>query len=163
MLDRIIRTSDDYAPLVARLVLGIVMFPHGAQKVLGWFGGPGLGGSMQFMHGMLHVPTLFAVLAITAEFAGSLGLILGLLGRIAAFGIGIEMVVAVGIVHFTNGFFMNWSGQQKGEGFEFHLLVIALALIVVLKGSGAFSADRALTRRRDVGSTPDGGVRRVTV
>ena len=145
MFKRLIETECDIAALVLRLGLGIVMFPHGAQKVLGWFGGYGLAGTWGFMTGQLHIPAVFAALAITAEFAGSLGLIVGLLGRVAAFGIGVEMAVAAFVGgHVANGFFMNWSGHQAGEGFEYHILVIVIALAVMIKGSGALSLDRLL-------------------
>jgi putative oxidoreductase len=123
------------------------MFPHGAQKMLGWFGGYGFSGTMGFFTQQMGIPFIFALLAILAEFLGSLGLITGLLSRVAAFGIASVMVVAVLTTHFGNGFFMNWYGNQKGEGFEYHLLAIALALIVIIRGSGAFSLDRILAKK----------------
>ena len=135
------------APLVARLTLGIVMFPHGAQKMLGWFGGHGFTGTMGFFTGTMHIPAFFALLAILAEFAGSLGLITGLLSRVAAFGIAVTMVVAVLTSHAANGFFMNWLGNQKGEGFEYHVLAMALALTLMLRGAGALSADRLIAEK----------------
>lgn len=144
---RLIATTDDPAGLIARLALGLVIFPHGAQKALGWFGGNGFAGTMGFFTGMMHIPAPFAFLAIMAEFLGSIALILGVLGRVGAFGILCNMAVAVLMVHVPNGFFMNWTGAQKGEGFEYHLLAIGLALIVLWKGSGRYSVDRALTRR----------------
>lgn len=147
MFRSLIATTRDSGPTIARIMLGIVMFPHGAQKVLGWFGGPGIGGTMGYLHGMMHIPVVFVWLAIIAEFLGSLGLIVGLLGRVAAFGIACNMAVAVATTHLANGFFMNWSGQQKGEGYEYHLLALALAAIVIVRGSGAYSVDRALTER----------------
>lgn len=140
----LLETPDDAAALVLRIALGIVMVAHGLQKLLGAFGGPGLSGTLGYMHAM-HIPTLFAMLAIAAETAGALGLIVGFLGRVAAFGIACEMFVAVMLVHRANGFFMNWSGQQHGEGFEFHILVIAIAIAVMIRGSGRFSIDRAIT------------------
>ena len=145
MFGKLLRTENDAAALVLRLGLGVVMFPHGAQKVLGWFGGYGLAGTWGFMTGQMHIPAVFAALAITAEFAGSLGLIVGLLGRVAAFGLGVEMAVAAFLGgHVANGFFMNWSGHQAGEGFEYHILVVVIALAVMIKGSGALSLDRVL-------------------
>jgi putative oxidoreductase len=145
MFGKLLKTENDAAALVLRLGLGIVMFPHGAQKVLGWFGGYGLAGTWGYMTGQMHIPAVFAALAITAEFAGSLGLIVGLLGRVAAFGIGVEMAVAAFLGgHVANGFFMNWSGHQAGEGFEYHILVVVIALAVMIKGSGALSLDRLL-------------------
>jgi putative oxidoreductase len=121
------------------------MFPHGAQKVLGWFGGHGFSATMgAFTHSM-HIPAVFAFLAIAAEFAGSLGLIVGFLSRVAAFGIAMNMTVAILAVHHANGFFMNWMGNQKGEGFEYHLLAIGLALVVMVCGGGKASIDSALS------------------
>ncbi len=146
MFRRLISTSDDYAVTLARLILGVVFFAHGAQKMLGWFGGYGFTGTMGFFTQTMHIPAPLAFLAICAEFFGGLGLIVGLLGRVAAFGITMNMLVAIFTVHIHNGFFANWSGQQKGEGIEYHLLAIALALVVMIKGSGALSVDRALSK-----------------
>jgi len=126
-------------------VLGVVFFAHGAQKMLGWFGGYGFHGTMGFFTHM-GMPAAVAFLIICTEFFGGLGLIVGLLTRIAALGIGCEMIGAIFMVHLPNGFFMNWVGTQKGEGFEYHLLVIAVAATLLLRGAGAFSVDRALTK-----------------
>jgi len=145
----LLKTNDGFAPLIARLTLGLVMFPHGAQKALGWFGGYGFSGTMNFFTGQLHIPALFAFLAIAAEFAGSIGLITGLLGRVSAFGMAVNMLVAALMVHASNRFFMNWAGNQKGEGFEYHLLAIGLALVVILSGAGKWSVDRLLAGRLD--------------
>jgi putative oxidoreductase len=146
LLHRLMRTDDDLAALVMRLGLAIVIFPHGAQKALGWFGGPGVGGTLGFL-GSMGVPSWLAALVIVAEFFGSIGLVIGLLGRVAAFGILCDMIGAVLLVHAKTGFFMNWSGKQAGEGFEYHILAIAIALAIMIRGSGAASVDRALTRR----------------
>jgi putative oxidoreductase len=147
MLERLVRTSNDFALTVLRLALGVVFFAHGAQKVLGWYGGAGFSGTMQMFTGTMGIPALLAVLAIAAEFLGGLGLIAGFLGRIAAFGIIANMVVAIFMVHAPFGFFMNWTGAQAGEGFEYHLLAIAIGLAVLIRGSGALSVDLALGRR----------------
>lgn len=144
MFHKLLATSDDWTLTLLRLVLGVVFFAHGAQKALGWFGGYGFSGTMGFFTNMMHIPAPFAFLAICAEFLGGIGLILGVLGRVAAFGISVNMLVAILLVHSKVGFFMNWSGQQKGEGFEYHLLAIATAVVVMARGSGAFSVDRAL-------------------
>jgi putative oxidoreductase len=144
MLRRLLATDDSAATALLRLVLGVVFFAHGAQKMLGWFGGPGFSGTMGFFTGYLHVPAPFAFLAIAAEFFGGLGLILGFLTRIAAFGIAINMAVAVALVHHSFGFFMNWTGTQKGEGFEYHLLTIAVTTFLMIQGAGAFSVDRVI-------------------
>ena len=145
MLLRLLRTRNDPTRTIARLILGTVFFAHGAQKMLGWFGGHGFSATMTFFTHNMGIPAFFAFLAIAAEFFGGLGLLVGLLGRVAAFGILCNMVVAIVMVTGHNGFFMNWSGTQKGEGFEYHLLAIALCVTILVKGSGAFSIDRALT------------------
>lgn len=146
MLQKLIRTRDDAALAAIRIALGVVMFAHGSQKMLGWFGGFGFSGTMGFFENQLHIPAPLAVLAIAAEFFGGIGLLLGLLGRVAALGIAVNMVVAILTVHLPNGFFMNWTGQQKGEGFEFHILVLAVTTAVMLHGSGAWSVDYAISR-----------------
>jgi len=145
MLKRLMATSDDASFTILRLVLGVVFFAHGAQKMLGWFGGFGFHGTMGFFEHM-GMPAPVALLVICTEFFGGLGLIVGLLTRIAALGIGVEMIVAIFMVHLQNGFFMNWAGKQKGEGFEYHLLAIAVAAALLLRGAGAFSLDRALSK-----------------
>lgn len=149
MLRSLVATEDRFTLTLARLTLGIVYFPHGMQKLFGWFGGFGFNGTQHFFTDQLHVPAVFAVLAILAEGLGSIGLILGFLGRVAAFAIACNMVVAVYMVHRYNGFFMNWAGNQKGEGFEFHILALGLLVIVMIWGSGAWSVDRALMQRQD--------------
>jgi putative oxidoreductase len=148
MFQKTVNTNNDFAVTILRLVLGCVFFAHGAQKMLGWFGGYGLSGTMGFFTHQMGIPAPFAFLAIAAEFFGGLGLIVGLLGRIAAFGIICNMIVAIVMVHGHNGLFMNWAGNQKGEGFEYHLLAIALGLLILIKGSGALSVDRFLTEER---------------
>jgi putative oxidoreductase len=145
MIRRLYATDDSAATSILRLVLGFVFFAHGAQKMLGWFGGFGFAGTMNFFTGMMHIPAPLAFLAIAAEFFGGMGLILGFLTRIAAFGIGVNMLVAIMTVHRAFGFFMNWSGTQKGEGFEFHLLVLAIVAFLMIQGAGAFSVDRLLS------------------
>jgi len=144
MFYKLIHTTDDPVLASLRLVLGIVFFAHGAQKMLGWFGGPGYSGAMSSFTQTLGSPAFFAVLAILAEFLGGIGLIVGLLGRVAAFAIAVEMAVAVFMVHLQNGFFMNWTGAKTGEGFEYHLLAIAMASTIAVRGAGALSVDRAI-------------------
>ena len=145
MLKRLMATSGDVSFTILRLVLGVVFFAHGAQKMLGWFGGFGFHATMgSFAHTGMPAPV--ALLVICTEFFGGLGLIVGLLTRIAALGIGSEMIGAIFMVHLQNGFFMNWMGTQKGEGFEYHLLTIAMAAALLLRGAGAFSLDRALSK-----------------
>lgn len=146
MFRKLINTTDDFAVTILRLLLGVVFFAHGAQKVLGWFGGYGFSGTMGFFTHQMGIPAPLAALAIAAEFLGGIGLLIGFLGRIAAFGLAFEMLVAVAMVHQHFGFFANWTGQQKGEGFEYHILAVAIALAIMIKGSGALSVDRALSK-----------------
>ena len=147
MIRKLIGTDNDSATSILRLVLGVIFFAHGAQKLLGWFGGYGFTGTMSFFTGIMHIPALFAFLAIAAEFFGGLGLIFGFLTRIAAFGIFSNMVVAVAMVHRHFGFFVNWTGAQKGEGYEYHLLVLAITGFLMIRGAGAASVDRMLSLR----------------
>ena len=140
-----IATPNDWTLTLLRLAAGIMILAHGLQKTLGWFSGPGFSAQMAgFEAG--GIPAVFAFLAIMAEFLGGIGLILGALTRIAAFGLAVNMVVAVYMFNWANGFFMNWSGRQKGEGFEFHMLAIAMAIVLMARGGGAASVDRALAK-----------------
>ena len=145
MIRKLIATDNDIATTILRLVLGVIFFAHGAQKMLGWFGGYGFTGTMGFFTGAMHIPAVFAFLAIAAEFFGGLGLIFGLLTRVAAFGVLCNMIVAVAMVHGRVGFFMNWTGTQKGEGYEYHLLVLAITTFLMIRGAGAASVDRLLS------------------
>jgi putative oxidoreductase len=145
----VLATSKDYGALVGRLALAVTIFPHGAQKTLGWFGGYGFTGTMGFFTQQMGIPAPLAALAIAAEFLGPIALAAGLFGRIAAFGIAVTMAVAAWTVHLPHGFFMNWFGAQKGEGVEFFILAIGLGLTVIVKGSGALSLDRLLAGNAD--------------
>jgi putative oxidoreductase len=140
----LLETDANVVGLLLRCTLAVVMFPHGAQKVLGWFGGQGFKPTLQFFTSA-GIPPLLALLALAAEFLGPLGLAVGLLTRLAAFGIGCVMLVAILTTHGPHGFFMNWYGNQKGEGFEYHLLAIGIALALIIMGGGAWSLDRALS------------------
>jgi putative oxidoreductase len=137
------RTEDSLSLLFVRLALGIVMLPHGLQKTLGLFGGPGFSGTMG-MFTSQGLPALLAFLVILSESLGSLGLIVGFLTRVAAFGCAAVMLGAIAMVHWPNGFFMNWSGKQSGEGFEYHILALAVALALLVGGGGKASVDRGL-------------------
>jgi len=151
MLQRLLSTDQSKTSFAQRVLLGLVMFPHGAQKLLGWFGGYGFTGTMGYFTGTLHFPAPLATLVILAEALGSLGLIVGLGTRVAAFGIAAVMVGAVLTTHLSVGFFMNWFGNQPGEGFEYHLLALGLALPLLVRGGGAWALDHAalalLTRK----------------
>jgi putative oxidoreductase len=139
----LLRTENNIAYSLARVILGVVILPHGLQKTLGMFGGYGLTATVDFFTGM-GTPVLVAYLVILGESLGSIALIVGFLGRIGAFGIALIMTGAIFLVHIQNGFFMNWTGNQNGEGYEYHLLAIGLSLIVVVKGSGKWSLDYAI-------------------
>jgi len=147
MFHRIIKTENDVVLTILRLVLGVVVFAHGAQKMLGWFGGRGFSGTIGFYQHLGVAPVL-SFFSIASEFFGGVALIAGFLGRIAAFGIITRLVVIVWTLYWQFGFFMNWNGDPRGEGFEFHLLAFALGVAILLRGSGAFSVDRLLARAR---------------
>ena len=145
MLSSIFRTSDDIGAFVARITLGVVMLPHGLQKLLGLFGGAGFSGTVEFFVSS-GIPAFVAILIIIGESFGAIGLIAGFLSRLAALGITVIMLGAIVTVHLQNGFFMNWGGTAAGEGFEFHLLAVGLGLIVLIKGGGIWSVDRAICK-----------------
>ncbi len=153
MFRKSVATSNDWYLTVLRLAAGIMILPHGLQKTFGLFGGSGFSQTMAGLTHGAHIPAVFAFLAIMAEFLGGIGLIVGFLTRIAAFGVLCNMVVAVVTYNSRFGFFMNWSGNQKGEGFEFHLLAIAILLGVMLRGAGPASIDRAIAWDRRAGSS----------
>jgi len=148
LFQKVLRTNNDTAPLVLRFVLAVVIFPHGAQKLIGWFGGNGLNGTLGWFTEGLGVPWILAFLVIVAEFFGSLALAVGFLSRIAAAGIGCVMTGAVLLVHLQNGFFMNWQGTKSGEGFEYHLLALAIVVSLLITGGGRWSIDGFLNRKR---------------
>jgi putative oxidoreductase len=147
-LARLTSTTDATWPTILRITLGGVMLPHALQKTLGVLGGPGISGTMQWFTTSLRMPTVIAAGAIFLEQAGAIALIFGLFTRAAAVAIGIVMVGAVLSVHIRYGFFMNWFGNQAGEGFEFHLLVLAMVVALAIEGGGRASLDRALSRPR---------------
>ncbi len=147
MLRTMMKTDDSVASLILRLALAVVMFPHGAQKVLGWWGGAGLSPTLIWFRS-IGIPDYLGLLAALTEFLAPLLLALGLLTRLAALGIGFIMLVAVFQVHLANGFFMNWSGTARGEGFEYHLLAMAIALALMLRGGGIFSLDGSLAQKK---------------
>jgi len=147
MLARLLATNGDWVLTVARVVLGVAFFVHGSQKLLGWFGGHGLSATVRTFRDQMGIPAPLTYLAIAAEFCGGLGLIVGLLARVAALGIAITMIVAMFKVHLKFGFLLDWFGDKPGHGIEYHLLALALALLIIVHGAGAFSLDLALYRR----------------
>lgn len=146
-MTQLFATDSSTTRLAQRLLIAAVIFPHGAQKLLGWFGGYGFSGTMQFLTQQAGLPALLALLVILGESLGAISLALGLLSRVTAAGIAVIMVGAIATVHAHHGFFMNWFGAQKGEGFEYHLLVLALTLPVAALGGGRLSLDGAIARR----------------
>lgn len=148
-LKAVLQTDSSWAPTIARVALGVVMLPHGLQKTLGWFGGYGFTNTLNWFTGSMNIPWIFGFAAILAESLGALALIAGVATRAAAAGVGAVFVTAVLTVHGGNGFFMNWSGAQKGEGIEYFILGLALVAIVMIRGAGAASIDGYLTRKTD--------------
>lgn len=147
LLAKIFRTFPGWAPVILRLALATTMFPHGAQKVFGWFGGNGWAGTLQFFTDTLGIPYPLAVLAILTEFFAPICLLLGLAVRPAAFALAILISTAAVMVHLQYGFFMNWTGEQAGEGFEYHILVAGGCLALVFLGAGRLALDPLVHRR----------------
>ena len=147
ILRRALATDASWSSALARLALAVVMFPHGAQKLLGWFGGYGFAGTFGFLT-KTGLPAPIAVAVIVIEFAAPLLLLAGLGTRFAALGIGAIMLGAIATVHASQGFFMNWAGTQGGEGFEYHLLALGLVGVLLVQGGGRGSLDRAFDRPR---------------
>ena len=146
-MKRIIATNpNNWAALVARLALGIAIFPHGAQKVLGWFGGSGISATMDFLTATMGLPFIIAVLVILIEFLGSIFLILGFLTRITAFSFICHFIGVVLISHFQYHFFMNWGGRQPIEGLEYFILLFGLVISLLITGGGKASIDALLER-----------------
>lgn len=143
MLKAMLNTENNPAQMMIRLALGAVMLPHGAQKVLGWFGGSGYAGTLsQFLS--LGFPRWAVIMLMVTELGGALFLVAGFLTRLWALAIGVAMALCLQMYHVQHGFFMNWGGQQGGEGFEFHILLLAIAMALVFGGGGALSVDRKL-------------------
>ena len=152
MKNAIFNTSNSYAPLAIRLMLGLVVFPHGLQKLMGWFGGYGFSGTMEFFTETMGLPWIIGFLVIILESIGAIALIAGLAIRPIAASF---VVLALGILftsHLQHGFFMNWYGNQQGEGYEFFLLWIGMAISLVITGSGKYSVDRSLVMKKMVPS-----------
>jgi len=140
------QTNDKFSYWVPRVILGCVMFPHGAQKLFGWFGGFGFTNTMTYFTQTAGLPWIIAFLIIMGESLGSLGLIVGFFTRLSALGLICIMVGAITTVHIPNGFFMNWFGKQAGEGFEYHLLVIGMSIPLLISGGGKYSVDGLINK-----------------
>ncbi len=138
--------SNNWAALIARLALGTTVFIHGAQKLFGWFGGYGFEGTMGFLTGQVGLPYFLALLVILIESIGALMIIAGVFTRLAAIGIfGLFAIITVKF-HAANGFFMNWAGNQKGEGIEYFILLLGVALALIVTGGGKASIDASLVK-----------------
>lgn len=147
MFQQLFSTDSDITLTILRIALAVVIFPHGAQKLLGWFGGHGFKGTMGFFTGSLKVPSVLALGVILIEFFAPIFLLIGLGTRLAALAIAVVMIVAVFMVHLRVGFFMNWFGAQEGEGYEFHLLVVGIAAALLIGGGGAYAVDALIALR----------------
>ena len=147
MIRKFFATDKSFAETILRVMLGVVMFPHGAQKLLGWFGGRGFAATVQGMSSNFHIPEFLVVLVILTESAGAVALGLGFFTRLAGLAIVVDMACAIVLVHMDVGFFMNWSGKGAGEGYEYHLLVIAIGLALMIKGGGLWSVDGAIAKK----------------
>ena len=146
-MTRFFESINSFGPVLLRLGLAVVMFPHGAQKVLGCWGGHGFSGTMGFFTNMMHIPAAFAFLAIMTEFLAPIALFLGFFTRLAALALGINITVAAILGgHIYNGFFMNWMGNQKGEGYEYHILMATMAFALVFLGGGKCALDTLIAR-----------------
>ncbi len=146
IIKKFFQTNDEWWCVILRVTLGIVMLPHGAQKLLGWFGGFGFTNTMSYFTQKAGLPWVVAFLVIVGESLGALGLIAGFLTRLCALGMICIMLGAILTVHLPNGFFMNWSGQQAGEGFEYHLLVLSIGVSLLIFGGGKYSIDGLITK-----------------
>jgi putative oxidoreductase len=138
------QTENRWSPVILRIMLALVIFPHGAQKLLGWYGGFGYEGTMGFFTQQMGLPSVIAFLIIIGEFFGPLALAAGFMTRFTAVSLATIMAGAIAMVHWPYGFFMNWFGQQAGEGFEYHLLVIGIGLSLLVTGAGKWSVDHAI-------------------
>ena len=148
MLRKLLSTPNDPTLTLARIILAVIFFAHGSQKMFGFFGGRGVTGTIAIFQQTMGIPAPLTILAMTAEVFGAIGLFLGLFSRIAALGVLVVMIIAPFANHLYPNFFMNWTGRQTGEGFEYHLLAIALIVSVLVRGAGALSIDRLLTTTR---------------
>ncbi|RKE98133.1 DoxX family protein [Ichthyenterobacterium magnum] len=147
MKDLIFRTNTDLNPLIIRILLGIVIFVHGAQKLFGWFGGSGFENTMNYLTETMNLPWAIAFLTILLESIGAFALIVGLATRFLAISF---TIIALGIVfttHFEHGFFMNWFGNQAGEGYEYFLLWLGMSVALIFSGGGRYALDRLIAKK----------------
>lgn len=145
MKNLILNTNDNWSAFIVRITLGSILFPHGAQKLIGWFGGYGFTGTMNFFTETMGLPWIIGFLVIVLEFFGAIAIVIGFAGRIWSSGILLLMLGIIASSHLSNGFFMNWFGNQAGEGFEYHLLIIGMAVSLIVSGSGAYSVDKIIS------------------
>lgn len=148
MKNKLLETSESYAPLILRVVLGFVVLMHGMQKLLGWFGGFGFSKTMLFFTESVGLPWIMGLLVILLETLGAIALIIGLGTRVIAF---FYIVLPLGMIfttHLKNGFFMNWFGTLKGEGYEYFILWIGMALALFILGGGKYAIDKNLQNNR---------------
>jgi putative oxidoreductase len=146
MFQKLLQTHNDLVITFSRVILGIVFFAHGSQKLLGWFGGYGFSGTVGAFT-KFGMPAALAYFVIFVEFFGGLSMLFGLLSRLGGLGITALMLGAIFTVHIHVGFFMNWYGNQKGEGYEYHLLAMALAVPIMIRGAGALSLDHLISSK----------------
>jgi putative oxidoreductase len=147
VISTVISTGNSLTPTILRIGMAIVYFPHGLQKVFGMYGGVGFHGTMGMFTQQMGIPALFAFLAIFTELLAPIALFFGFATRVAALLLAVEMIIAMLMVHLPNGFFMNWNGQQAGEGFEYHILAITIGIALCMAGGGRYSIDRMLKLR----------------
>ena len=148
MLRKLLSTPNDPTLTLARIILAVIFFAHGSQKMFGFFGGRGVSGTIEIFQQTMGIPAPLTIMAMIAEVFGAIGLFLGLFSRIAAMGVLVVMIVAPFANHLYPNFFMNWQGRQMGEGYEYHLLAIALIVTILVRGAGALSLDRAISSPR---------------
>lgn len=149
-MKKFLRSSDDKTLTLMRLVLGFIFYVHGSQKAMGWFGGHGWNATMGMFTNGLHFPAFFSVCAILAEFVGGFMLIFGVFSRLAALAISVNMLVAILTVHLHNGL----TGGPNGPGFELPLALLALCVLIIMKGGGAASIDRLLSGEKSESRAP---------
>ena len=140
MKTQVLKTTENWGATAIRVALGIVLFSHGAQSMLGWFGGFGLKATIEFLSSTMGLPAFIGFVVICIQFFGSIMLLTGAFTRVAALGV-FGIFVGMATYHFDYGFHMNWSGVNAGEGYEYHVLVLAMCMMLLISGGGALSVD----------------------